>query len=108
MGDRLWAAGQGVHLRGVRAGHRRGVHRSVLGSHHRQLGGLPGADRGVAARRSDSVYAILDNRNVHRALDGLLFSLGHPCWAFVFQSVYAAYLNLIQPWWKTLRSLALK
>lgn len=54
------------------------------------------------------VYAILDNLSTHRALDVLLFSLGHPRWEFVFQPVYAAYLNLIEPWWKTLRSLALK
>src|SRR5262249_15211531 len=27
---------------------------------------------------------------------------------FVFQPTYAAYLNLIEPWWKVLRSLALK
>jgi hypothetical protein len=27
---------------------------------------------------------------------------------FVYQPKYAAYLNLIEPWWKTLRSLALK
>ena len=26
----------------------------------------------------------------------------------VFQPKYAAYLNLIEPWWKVLRSLALK
>jgi hypothetical protein len=32
----------------------------------------------------------------------------HPRWEFVFQPKYAAYLNLIEPWWKTLRSLALK
>jgi DDE superfamily endonuclease len=54
------------------------------------------------------VYAILDNLNVHRATDVLLFSLAHPRWEFVFQPVYAAYLNLIEPWWKVLRSLALK
>ena len=53
------------------------------------------------------VYAVLDNLSTHRALDVLLFSLGHPRWEFVFQPVYAAYLNLIEPWWKTLRSLAL-
>ncbi|WP_238537839.1 hypothetical protein, partial [Zavarzinella formosa] len=29
-------------------------------------------------------------------------------WEFVFQPVAAAYLNLIEPWWKVLRSLALK
>jgi transposase len=56
----------------------------------------------------ERVYAILDNLNVHRATDVLLFSLTHPRWEFVFQPTYAAYLNLIEPWWKILRSLALK
>jgi DDE superfamily endonuclease len=54
------------------------------------------------------VYAIQDNLSAHRATDVLLFSLAHPRWEFVFQPVYAAYLNLIEPWWKVLRSLALK
>jgi len=54
------------------------------------------------------VYAVLDNLNVHSAPDVLLFSLLHPRWEFVFQPKYAAYLNLIEPWWKVLRSLALK
>lgn len=53
-------------------------------------------------------YAIVDNLNAHRATDVLLFSLAHPRWEFVFQPKYAAYLNLIEPWWKVLRSLALK
>ncbi len=48
-----------------------------------------------------------DNLSMRRALDVLLFALAHPRWAFVFQPKYAAYLNLIEPWWKTLRSLAL-
>ena len=56
----------------------------------------------------ERVYAILDNLNTHRATDVLLFCLAHPRWEFVFQPTYAAYLNLIEPWWKTLRSLALK
>jgi len=56
----------------------------------------------------DRVYAIVDNLNIHRAVDVLLFSLAHPRWEFVFQPKYAAYLNLIEPWWKILRSLALK
>ena len=38
----------------------------------------------------------------------LLFSLLHPRWEFVFQPKYAAYLNLIELWWKILKSLALK
>jgi transposase len=56
----------------------------------------------------ERVYAILDNLAAHRAPDVLLFSLHHPRWEFVFQPKYAAYLNLIEPWWKVLRSLALK
>ncbi|MFO1050536.1 MAG: transposase [Geminicoccaceae bacterium] len=56
----------------------------------------------------ERVYAVLDNLNIHRAPDVLLFNLLHPRWEFVFQPKYAAYLNLIEPWWKVLRSLALK
>jgi hypothetical protein len=56
----------------------------------------------------DTVYAIVDNLNVHRAVDVLLFSLAHPRWEFVFQPTNAAYLNLIEPWWKVLRAPALK
>jgi transposase len=56
---------------------------------------------------AERVYAILDNLDAHRATDVLLFNLAHPRWEFVFQPKYAAYLNLIEPWWKTLRSLAL-
>jgi hypothetical protein len=43
------------------------------------------------------VYAVLDHLTMHRAVDVLLFNLA-----------YAAYLNLIEPWWKTLKSLALQ
>jgi hypothetical protein len=56
----------------------------------------------------ERVYGIVDNLNIHRALDVLLFSLAHERWEFVFQPKRAAYLNLIEPWWKILRSLALK
>jgi hypothetical protein len=54
------------------------------------------------------IYAILDNLSTHRALDVLLWARAHPRWEFVFQPTHAAYLNLIEPWWKILRSLALK
>jgi hypothetical protein len=53
------------------------------------------------------VYAILDNLPTHRTTDVLLFALWHPRWEFVFQPRYAPYLNLIEPWWKVLKSLAL-
>jgi hypothetical protein len=54
------------------------------------------------------VYAVVDNLQAHRATDVLLFCLAHPRWEFEFQPKYAAYLNLIEPWWKVLKSLALK
>jgi hypothetical protein len=56
----------------------------------------------------DRVYAIVDNLQAHRATDVLRFSLGHLRWEFVFRPKYAAYLNLFEPWWKVLRSQALK
>jgi transposase len=56
----------------------------------------------------ERVYAVLDNLTMHRAMDVLLFNLAYPRWEFVFQPTYAAYLNLIEPWWKTLKSLAFK
>src|SRR3982750_4309773 len=56
----------------------------------------------------ERIYAIADNLSSHRATDVLLFMLAHPRWEMVFQPKYAAYLNLIEPWWKILRSLALK
>lgn len=52
------------------------------------------------------VYAILDNLGMHKGTNALLFALAHPRWEFVFQPRRAAYLNLIEPWWKNLRSLA--
>ena len=55
----------------------------------------------------ERVYAIADNLGSHRATDVLLFLLAHARWEMVFQPKYAAYLNLIEPWWKILRSLAL-
>ena len=50
----------------------------------------------------------VDTLNTHSATDVLLFVLAHPRREFVFQPTYAACLNLIEPGWKTLRSLALK
>jgi hypothetical protein len=67
-----------------------------------------GAVEGWIDARVERVYAVVDNLNVHSATDVLLFALAHPRGEFVFQPKYAAYLNLIEPWWKILRSLALK
>jgi transposase len=54
------------------------------------------------------VYVVMDNLPTHRTTDVLLFALWHPRWELVFQPKYAPYLNLIEPWWKVLKSLALK
>lgn len=51
---------------------------------------------------------ILDNLSVHKAYDVRLWALAHKRVRFLFQPTYAAWLNLIEPWWKTLRSLSLK
>lgn len=56
----------------------------------------------------ERIYVMLDNLATHKAYDVLLFHLAHPRWEFIFQPKYAAYLNLIEPWWKTLKSLAFK
>jgi transposase len=58
-------------------------------------------------REAERVYAIADHLSAHRTVDVLLFMLAYPRWEMVFQPKYAAYLNLIEPWWKILRSLAL-
>ena len=50
---------------------------------------------------------ILDNLSVHKTTDVQLWALAHERVRFLFQPTYAPWLNLIEPWWKTLRSLAL-
>ncbi len=54
------------------------------------------------------VILIMDNLASHKTLDVRLWALAHPHVRFLFQPTYAPWLNLIEPWWKTLRSLALK
>jgi transposase len=55
-----------------------------------------------------NIILILDNLSTHKTLNVLLWALVHPHVRFLFQPTYAPWLNLIEPWWKTLRSLALK
>jgi hypothetical protein len=59
-------------------------------------------------QEAEAIYALLDNRNGHRATEVLLFSPAHPRGELVFQPTSAADLHVIEPWWKALRSLALK
>jgi DDE superfamily endonuclease len=69
---------------------------------------FPGAVEGWIDPAVERAHAVLDNLDIHRAPDVLLFGLLHPRREFVSRPTYAAYLNLIEPWWKVLRSLALK
>lgn len=57
---------------------------------------------------NERVDAILDTLSTHRAADVLPWALTHPRWEFVFQPLYADYLNLIEPWWTVLRARARK
>lgn len=54
------------------------------------------------------VILILDNLSIHRSIDVQLWALANERVRFLFQPTYTPWLNLIEPWWKTLRSLALK
>lgn len=75
----------------------------------RKIGDFVGfLDHLVTCWPQDNLILILDNLNIHKAHDVLLWALQHPRVAFLFQPTYAPWLNLIEPWWKTLRSLALK
>ncbi len=62
----------------------------------------------LVAHWSGAVILILDNLASHKTVDVLLWAVAHPQVRFLFQPTYAPWLNLIEPWWKTLRSLALK
>ena len=99
---------------------RRGVAGYVLGALQPATGAAftPTCERRTTVNRVDflgavgawidpaveRVRAVPDNLNIHRAPDVLLFSLLHPRREFVFQPQYAACPNLIEPWWKVLRS----
>ena len=56
----------------------------------------------------DELVLILDNLSIHKSLAVQLWALANERVRFLFQPTYAPWLNLIEPWWKTLKSLALK
>jgi len=62
----------------------------------------------VARWSQGTLILIIDNLASHKTLDVRLWALAHPRVHFLFQPTYSPWLNLIEPWWKTLRSLALK
>src|SRR3954469_13387165 len=107
-GDRLRPTRQGLCLRCLPTGHGEAFTAPCTGrTTANWVDFLGQVERWIDAG-VERVYAVVDNLNVHSATDVLLFALAHLRWEFVFQPKYAAYLNLIEPWWKILRSLALK
>jgi len=58
--------------------------------------------------KEGEIILILDNLSIHRSQEVELWALAYKRVRFLFQPTYAPWLNLIEPWWKTLRSLALK
>ena len=51
---------------------------------------------------------VTDNLSTHRARETLVALLAWPEVTLLFIPKYACWLNLIEPWWKQLRNLALK
>ena len=49
---------------------------------------------------------IMDNLSVHKTLEVRLCALAHERVSFLLQPTYGPWLNLIEPWWKILRSLS--
>jgi hypothetical protein len=65
-------------------------------------------DRVTQVWPEGDLVLILDNLSVHKTLDVQLWALAHQRVRFLFQPTYSPWLNLIEPWWRTLRNLALK
>jgi len=65
-------------------------------------------DQVVRVWPEGDLVLIMDNLAVHKTLDVQLWTLAHARVRFLFQPTYAPWLNLIEPWWQTLRNLALK
>lgn len=57
---------------------------------------------------SDRWLVIEDNLVIHKSRDVQVASLAWPEIQFQFSPKYASWLNLIEPWWKQLKALALK
>lgn len=64
-------------------------------------------DQLVETWTSGHAILIHDHLSVHKTLNVRLWALAHPQVAFLFQPTYSPWLNLIEPWWKPLKSLAL-
>ena len=101
--------GKRLHLRRLPAGHRRGVHRVPTIAAPPPTGSTSSARSSLGRSQTSSGSMPSSTTSAPTAPPTCCCSAWlHPRWEFVFQPTYAAYLNLIEPWWKVLRSLALK
>ena len=80
---------------------------TLCSKRRRSLDFLSFLDQVVQTWPNGELIFILDNLRVHKSIDVQLWALAHQRVRFLFQPTYAPWLNLIEPWWKTLRSLAL-
>jgi hypothetical protein len=62
----------------------------------------------IATFPSDRWLLIEDNLSIHKSRDVKVALLAWPDVQIQFLPTYAAWLNLIEPWWKQLKALALK
>ena len=65
-------------------------------------------ERVVSAFPSERLLLIADNLSTHHSRDTQAALLAWPDVRLQFLPTYAAWLNLIEPWWKLLKGLALK
>jgi transposase len=65
-------------------------------------------EHAVTAFPSERLILIADNLSTHRSRDTQAALLAWPEARLQFLPKYAAWLNLIEPWWKLLKALALK
>lgn len=84
-----------------------GLAHTMCSERRRSLDFIAFLDEVVTVWPQGKLVLILDNLSVHKSLPVRLWALAHEQVQFLFQPTYAPWLNLIEPWWKTLRSLAL-
>jgi hypothetical protein len=53
------------------------------------------------------IHVVIDNLSIHDSVETLLWNFGHPRFYFHFLPTGAAWLNLIEGWWRIIRHRAL-
>ena len=85
---------------------RTGLAYSACAAHRRRAGFTAFLQHVTETWPTGELILILDNLSIHRSLETRLWALAHRRVRFLFQPTYSPWLNLIEPCWKQLRSLA--